>query len=208
MGEYCAVYTVCVSLLSEKSCKRSIKQHKRASKGDKVKKNPRKRKMAVVRFGISIKGTAEVIDNIFYIRCRKWIWSSLVFARCHLSVAETLRERLEAKIISSALRATFTNHLSSLIAAITQRNARRCNTRSGPDPQKTLSSGLIRVYDTLPAAVWTTKWARWDRPRICPDYHNTSPRRQPGKRISTSRMAVHEELENPQDATSSVWSLL
>lgn len=61
-----------------------------------------------------------------------------------------------------------------LIAAVTQGDD---NTHSGPDPpENTLLLRIIRLYCICSAAaVWTTKWARWDsgwtdRLRICPDY--------------------------------------
>lgn len=76
--------------------------------------------------------------------------------------------------LSSRRQPTFTNHLSVLIAAITQGDN---NTHSGPDPpENSLLLRIIRLYCIYSAAtVWTTKWARWDsgwtdRLRICPDY--------------------------------------
>lgn len=62
-------------------------------------------------------------------------------------------QRHEGKIISSALQATFTNHLSGLIAAITQRNASTVTLAAALTLTKHFPPGLICVYDTLPAAV-------------------------------------------------------
>lgn len=76
--------------------------------------------------------------------------------------------------LSSRRQPTFTNHLSVLIAAITQGDN---NTHSSPDPpENSLLLRIIGLYCIYSAAtVWTTKWARWDsgwtdRLRICPDY--------------------------------------
>lgn len=94
-------------------------------------------------------------------------------ALCGESVWET-GDRKSSPLSSRRQPPTFTNHLSVLIAAITQGDNK---THSGPDPpQNSLLLRIIRLYCIYSAAtVWTTKWARWDsgwtdRLRICPDY--------------------------------------